>query len=335
MYDVRAPPGGEVLTRSKAAFEMRGSSWRLPSSARVRRVCFVSMLSKGKGQYTRQGVLPSVFFFPRRRKVGPMIPDSFPLFNCHSVPKHFDDAEARLRFHLQQDAVPTLAGGRHLLYVCPVCQRPFYVAGRRTYPRLTDEQLSHLGSTFHADVHALHLLPRSLCPICSTIYLDGLFTIEAYQQDASLQCQGYHLLWESASPPYSTLVAMVYQPASLPLRTLLSLEPDTLLTPMREVRALLAWLEMRPCPTTARVYSDEERHLLARRLPPVSGLSRHDEAGEPRLWWGYAWRERSPLARGGTVLVSLAATVSPLAPAPLSSLLQAWRVLARAMRTVL
>ncbi len=42
-----------------------------------------------------------------------MVPDSLPQFNCHSVPKHFDDAEARLRCHLQQDVVSTLAGGRH------------------------------------------------------------------------------------------------------------------------------------------------------------------------------------------------------------------------------
>ena len=264
-----------------------------------------------------------------------MIPDSLPLFNCPSVPKHFDDTETRLRCLLQQDAVPTLVGGRHLLYVCPVCQRPFYVAGRRAYPRLTDEQLRHLGSTFHADVHALHLLPRSLCPICSAMYLGGLFTIEAYRQEASRHCQGYHLLWESASSPYTTLVAMVYRPLHTSLHTLLSLEPDTLVTPVQEVCALLSWLETRPCPAAARVYSDEERHLLARRLPPTSGLSRHDEdeAWVSRLWWGYAWHENcEPLDE--TVLVSLAITVSPLSPAPLAHLLQAWRMLARVMRTV-
>ena len=260
-----------------------------------------------------------------------MIPDSLPLFNSTAVPQHFDDSEARLRFHLQQDAVPTLAGSRHVLYVCPVCHHPFYTAGRRAYPRLTEEQLAHLSSTFHADVHALHQLPRSLCPICSTIYLDGLFTIEAYQQDASQECQGYHLLWESASPPYTTLVAMIYRPASLPLRTLLSLEPDTLFTSMQKVRAVLAWLETRPCPSAACVFTDEERHLLAQRLSPAHSMPRQDEA--PRIWWGYAWREScQPL--NGTVLMSLAVSVSPLAPAPLALLLQAWRVLARAMRTV-
>ena len=263
-----------------------------------------------------------------------MIPENGFPYNAFALSRHFDDPEARLRAYLRQDAVPTLNGGRHLLYVCPVCHHPFYVAGRRAYPRLTKKQLAHLGRTFHADVQSLHLLPRALCPICSAIYLGGLFTIEAYRQDASQKCQGYHLLWESVSPPYTTLVAMVNQPASLPLRTLLVLEPDTLVTPMREVRALLYWLETRPCPAAARVYSEEERHLLARRLPPTSGLSRHDEVGEPRLWCGYAWRETSPLASGETVLVSLAATVSPQASAPLSALLQAWRVLARAMRTV-
>ncbi len=261
-----------------------------------------------------------------------MLPDHFPLFNSHGVPRHFDDAEARLRAQLHQDAVPTLAGGRHLLSVCPVCKRPFYSAGRHVYPRLTDEQFTHLGSTLHADVQSLHLLPRSLCPICSTIYLDGLFTLQAYRQDASARCQGYHLLWESASPPYTSLVAMVCRPASMPLRTLLSLEPETGLSTMQEVHAFLAWLETRPCPALARVYSDEERHLLAQRLSPAHGIPGQNE--EPRIWWGYGWRDTC-LPLDATVLVALAVTVSPLAPAPLAPLLLAWRVLARAMRTVL
>lgn len=261
-----------------------------------------------------------------------MIADEHPMFNSYAVPKHFDDAEARLRFYMRQDAVPTLAGGRHLLYVCPVCTRPFYTAGRRAYPRLTKEQLAHLGSTFHADVQALHLLPRALCPICSTIYLDGLFTIETYWQDAAARCRGYHLLWESASPPYTSLVAMVCRPAHLPLRTLISREPETGLSAMQEVRAFLAWLETRRCPAAARVYSDEERQLLARRLSPTPGIPGQDE--EPRIWWGYGWREMC-LPLDATVLVALAVTVSPLAPAPLAQLLHAWRVLARVMRTVL
>ena len=266
-----------------------------------------------------------------------MIPDDSPLFNNQSVPKHFDDGEVRLRFHLGQDAVPTLEGGRHLLYTCPVCQRPWYQAGRRHYPRLTGEQLIHLGTTFHADIHALSTLPRALCAICSTSYLDGLFTIEAYRRDASCRYGGYHLLWERASPPYTALVMMMCQPASLPLRTLVSMEPDTLTAPIGDVRAWLAWLETCLCPAAARVYREEEQYLLARRLSPVNGLSRHDHNAEPRIWCGYAWRDNYQPS-GEPVLVSLAVTTAPcasFAPAPLAALLNAWRLLARTMRTVL
>jgi hypothetical protein len=64
MYDVRAPPGGEVLTRRMAALDMYGSSWRLPTSARVRRVCFVSLsliFAKEKGSTPVMVCCPVVF----------------------------------------------------------------------------------------------------------------------------------------------------------------------------------------------------------------------------------------------------------------------------------
>ena len=264
-----------------------------------------------------------------------MIPDDSPLFNSYTLPKHFDDSEARLRCHLGQDAVPTLAGGRHLLYVCPVCKRPWYKAGRREYPRLTEEQLTHLGATFHADTQSMHLLPSVLCSICSTIYLDGIFTIEEYRPGRSLPHRGYHLLWERASAPYSSLVAMICRPASLPLRTLVQLEADTLTTPLHSVFAVLAWLERCRCPRAARVYTDEERQLLARRLPPGHGPVNGPASNqEPRIWCGYAWRDTC-LPPGDPVLVSVAAAVDPLEPVVCARLLHAWRVLARAMRTVL
>ena len=227
MYDVRAPPGGERSIRRQPAHTVVGIL-ESPTSASFRRVCFVSMrFRKGKGQDTMPGVLPSLFFFHSKKKGWFYDTRFLPLFNCPIVPKHFDDTEARLRCLLRQDAVPTLAGGRHLLYVCPVCQRPFYIAGRRVYPRLTEEQLTHLGSTFHADVHALHLLPRSLCPICSTIYLDGLFTIEAYRQDASLIARGITSSGKARHrhTPHSSRWSADRQVC--PLCTLVSLEPDT------------------------------------------------------------------------------------------------------------
>src|SRR5260221_39838 len=75
---------------------------------------------------------------------------------------------------------------------------------RREYPRLTPEQLAFLGAALHVDMQALYLLPRALCPICSTVYLGGMFSAEAYSHH-----RGYRFLWESASPRRIRLLAMV------------------------------------------------------------------------------------------------------------------------------
>jgi|SRR5260370_39426184 len=101
-----------------------------------------------------------------------MIPDDTFDFNHHSALRIFDDHEARLRHLLRQDVMPTLNGG-HLLSVCQVCKQPWYKASRQEYPRLTPKQLAFLCAALHVDSNALHLLPRALCPICSTIYLGG------------------------------------------------------------------------------------------------------------------------------------------------------------------
>ena len=47
-----------------------------------------------------------------------MIPDDTIIFNHCGALSNFDDHEARLRHLLQQDALPTLEDGRHLLLVC-------------------------------------------------------------------------------------------------------------------------------------------------------------------------------------------------------------------------
>src|SRR5258708_36020005 len=109
-----------------------------------------------------------------------MIPDDTYIFNHYGPLRNFDDHEARLRHLLRQDATPTLYGGRHLLYACQVCKQPWHKAGRQEYARLTPEQLAFLGASLHADITALHQLPRALCPICSTVYLGGMFSMGEY-----------------------------------------------------------------------------------------------------------------------------------------------------------
>jgi len=253
-----------------------------------------------------------------------MIPDNTWIFNSPVVPRNFDDQETRLHHRLGQDAVPTLEGGRHLLYACPACRRPWYKAGRREYPRLTAEQLAHLGAALHADVTALYTLPKTLCPICSAVHLGGAFSIEAYPPR-----NGYRLLWESASPPRALLVAMIHRWEYGSLPTLLQREPDTLAAPTCDARSILDWLATCSYPETRSAYSDEESQLLARRLSPCDRIERI-----ARVWRGYAWHDTCPPLEG-VALVSLAVAVYPCEAVPFAKLLMAWKALARAMRVVL
>ncbi len=253
-----------------------------------------------------------------------MIPDDTTIFNGSGARRYLDDHEVRLRQVLGQDALRATGGGRHLLYGCPVCKHPWFKAGRGEYPRLTPEQLAHLGIVLHADAQALHQLPRALCPICSTVHLGGMFSVGHYPHH-----RGYHFLWESAAPHRLQLQAMVCRSEGITLDALLQLSPDLLLEPRGTLRPVLAWLETCPFPEPIQAYSEEQRQYLACRFPPGNAAD-----ARAHHWQGCAWEAACP-PLGGKVLVSLAVAVPPLAASPFGSLLMSWRVLARAMRTVL
>ncbi len=253
-----------------------------------------------------------------------MIPDDTTIFNGSGARRYFDDHEVRLRQVLGQDALRATGGGRHLLYGCPVCKRPWFKAGRREYPRLTPEQLAHLGIVLHADIHAFHQLPSALCPICSTIHLGGIFSVGGYPHHS-----GYHFLWESAAQSRLRLQAMVCRSLGITLDALLHMSPDLLLETGCTLHAVLAWLETCPLPETIQAYTQEQGQYLSYRFPPGNTAD-----GRAHHWQGYAWEAVCP-PLGGHVLVSLAVTLPPLDPSPFFSLLMSWRALARAMRTVL
>ncbi len=253
-----------------------------------------------------------------------MIPDEPFNFNHFGALTNLDDHEVRLRHLLGQDAILTPQDGRHLLFVCPICKHPWYKGARQEHPRLTSEQLAYLGAALHTDVHALHLLPRALCTICSTVYLGGMFSVDTYSHH-----QGYRFLWESASRRRIRLLAMVCRREGLTLDLLVQMSPATCTEPICDMRAVLAWLETCPFPETLQAYTDEHSQHLAQQCPPGSAPD-----GSVHLWRGYTWEENCP-PLGGDVLVSLAVAHQPLAPSPFASLLIGWSVLARAMRTVL
>src|SRR5581483_1070807 len=132
--------------------------------------------------------------------------------NHFGTSNHFDNQHLRFHHLQQQQVLPT---DRHLLAVCPICQRPWYKAGRGDYPRLTPEQLTFLGEAFGVDTQALYLLPRALCTICSTLHLGGVFSAEVYAHQ-----MGYRFRWESVSSRRVQLLAMVCRSQELTLDTL-------------------------------------------------------------------------------------------------------------------
>ena len=253
-----------------------------------------------------------------------MIPEDTTIFNGNSGQRYYDDPEVRLRQILGQDALPATGGGRHLLYGCPVCKRPWFKSGRSDYPRLTPEQLESLGMMLHADIQAFHQLPRALCTICSAIHLGGMFSIGAYPQH-----NGYHFLWESASSRHLRFQAMVCRADGITLDALLGQLPDPLLEQRCQLGSVLTWLETCPWPEAIQAYTQAQRQLLACLLPPGTRAD-----GRAQHWQGYAWEVVCP-PLGDDVLISLAVTLPLPDSAPFFSLLMSWRALARALRLVL
>jgi hypothetical protein len=253
-----------------------------------------------------------------------MIPDNTFIFKQYVVPRNFDDHAVRLHQLLQQDAMPTLESSGHLLAVCPVCKHPWYKAGSQEYLRLTSQQLALLGATLHIDIHLLHLLPRSLCSICSAVYLGGMFSVEGIPQH-----KGFLFQWESASPSRNRLMALVCRSEGCTFDALVHLSLEPLSESTRDMHSVLAWLEMCPSSETIRAYPNDQCQQFAWRYPP-----RYLVDGNEHQWRGYAWNAMCPPLKGEVQVTLVVADDSP-ALAPLSSLLLSWSILARTMRLAL
>jgi hypothetical protein len=253
-----------------------------------------------------------------------MIPEDSFNFNRFRTSSNFDHPEVRWPHLFQQDALTALEAGRHLLSVCPVCKHPWYKAGRYEYPRLTPVQVAFLGAALQVDIHALYLLPRAICTICSALHLGGMFSAEAYEHH-----RGYRFLWESVSPRRIQLLAMVCAVEELTLDALVQMIPERFAEPLGEMRSVLTWLETCSSPETIQTLSAAHSQDLARSCSPGDTID-----GGLHCWRGYSWETVCPLL-GGHALVALAVTTRPDALPPITSLRLGWQVLARAMRAVL
>src|SRR6266487_4516939 len=115
----------------------------------------------------------------------------------------------------------------------------FLPSGReRTNHMIPDEpfNFNHFGALTNFDDHdvrMLHRFPKALCPICSTIYLGGMFSVGEYPHH-----RGYHFLWESASPRRIRLLAMVCRSEGITLDLLVQMSPTTRTEPRCNMRAV-------------------------------------------------------------------------------------------------
>ncbi len=253
-----------------------------------------------------------------------MIPEESFNFNRFSPSGNFAHPEVRWPHLLQQDAVPALEAGRHLLAVCPVCKHPWYKADRQEFPRLTPEQLVFLGALLQVDTQALYLLPRAICTMCSALHLGGMFSAESYAHHS-----GYRFLWECATPRRIQLLAMVCAAEGLSLDALVQMIPVRFVEPVGELRSVLTWLETCSFPETIQTLSDAQSYHLARSFPLGNAAD-----ARMRGFRGYAW-ETNCARLGSRILVSLAVTTRSDALPPFASLRLSWQMLARAMRAVL
>ena len=253
-----------------------------------------------------------------------MIPDNTFIFKQFGVSRNFDDHAVRLRQYVQQNTMPMLINGSHLLFVCPVCLLPWYKAGGQEFPRLSPEQLALLGETKHIEIHQLHLLPRALCSICSAVYLGGVFSVEEYPQR-----RGYRFLWECASTRHLRLQALVYRRDRCTLDGLVPLSLEPLVHSLAHVRSVLAWLERCPIPEAMGAWPDDQC-----QQSPYSSSPENMDLQSAYQWRGCAWDALCP-PLGGDTLVSVAVAGGSVTLAPLPNLLLSWSILARVMRTVL
>ena len=133
----------------------------------------------------------------------------------------FDDHQARREHHLQQrlkqQAPVTLDGGRAILWLCHLCQKPWYEVGRiASFVCLSKSQLAKVAQQLGAEVRATSAFPVSICPLCAALHLGGMPRIEEYPNG-----QGYRFTWEGVQSPHARFFCLLYASHNSSLQELL------------------------------------------------------------------------------------------------------------------
>ena len=250
---------------------------------------------------------------------------SYPTITQH----YFDDQLVRkehtLQLRLNQLAPALLEGGRAILWFCHLCQQPWYEVGRRaSFICLSASQLTEIAQQLGVKVCTLSSLPRSICPLCASLHLGGIPTIEEYLDE-----QGYRFSWQARTRRHTRLFCQIYRwnlrSISEVLLEGVSAPCDVPTAPKAQVRNVLAWLKAlaEPGKEEAVLLTENDMKSIHLLHPSAPGFA----------WCGYGWKGSCPVL--GQVLLTLGMTFPDSSICSPGLLVACWRQIARAMEKVL
>lgn len=242
---------------------------------------------------------------------------------------YFDDHLVRrdhtLQLLLKLLAPPLLEGGRAILWFCHLCQKPWYEVGRRaSFVCLSASQLTEIAQQLGVKIGTLSSLPRSICPLCASLHLGGIPTIEEY-----LDGQGYRFNWQARTRLHTRLFCQIYRWNLCSISEVLlegdSAPCDVPTAPKAQVSNVLAWLKTLAEPGKEQTVLLTESDMKSMNLlhPPSPGFA----------WCGYSWKGSCPVL--GQVLVTLGMTFPDSSICSSGLLVACWRQIAREIERVL
>ncbi len=246
----------------------------------------------------------------------------YPTITQHYFDDHLIRRDHTLQLLLKQLAPALLEGGRAILWFCHLCLKPWYEVGRRaSFVCLSASQLTEIAQQLGVKICTPSLLPRSICPLCASLHLGGIPTIEEY-----LDKQGYRFIWQARTRRHIRLFCQIYRwnksSISVVLLEVDSTPCDVPTASKAWVRNVLSWLKALPEP------GKEEAVLLAKNdmnslHPPSPGFT----------WCGYGWKGSCPVL--GQVLLTLGMTFPDSSICSPGLLVACWRQIARQIERVL
>jgi hypothetical protein len=249
----------------------------------------------------------------------------FPTITPHYFDDHLVKRDHTLQLQLKQLAPTLLEGGSAILWFCHLCQKPWYEVGRRaSFVCLSASQLTEIAQHLGVQICTPSLLPRSICPLCASLHLGGIPTIEEY-----LDGQGYRFSWQARTRRHTRLFCMIYRWNKSSISEMVregdSAPYDVPTALKAQVRNILAWLKdlAEPGKEEAVLLTQTDMKSMNLLHPPAPGFT----------WCGYGWKGSCPVL--GQVLLTLGMTFPDSTICSPGLLVACWRQIAREIERTL